>query len=319
MDKKTKEVVDLSPKNSEYAAKIQQARSMQHPVGGAPMPENMPNFAAAQQQGDRYTGVQNTQHRARGMATLLTPEQRQHLEASGQARSGVGSAFVVNQPAAQQIMQPQQAGYQNPPRPEGAGLSAQTAAELEAVARANAPEEEKKAAEAKQQEKEIEELDDVFDFDELGNKVKDILANKERRELIESRCEPLDMMDLLVNREIRQVVPIIPNKYFPTFRTMSGEEDLEVKRLLSVDQGSSTYLLARYSLMNLTCGLYSINGQPLQDHRGKDGAFDKEAFLAKYKSVLRYPIQILADLSANYVWFDKRVKALLSFDAIKNF
>ncbi len=317
MDKK-KEIVDLSPQNSEYAARIAKARMGANPVGGAPMPK-MPDFAAAQAQGDRYAGVQGNQ-RSQGMATLLTPEQRAQLEARGKAIPGVGSAYAANQPNAREVMQAgqQPQGYQNPPRPEG-GLSQQTAEQLEAVAKANASEA-KEAPPEEKLKKDLEDFEDeLFDFDEFGNKVKNLLANKERREKIEARCEPLDLMDLLVNKEVRQVVPIIPNKYFPTFRTIGGDEDLAIKRLMSDDKGSPTYLLNRLTLMNLACGLYAINGKVLSNHQDNEGNFNSELFEAKYKTILKYPQQVLADLAVNYTWFDRRVRSLIALEPVKDF
>lgn len=321
MDKK-KEIVDLSPQNAEYAQKIQQARSVQHPVGGAQMPK-MPNFAQAQEAGDRYSGVQNRpQQRAQGMATLLTPEQQQSLQASGQAHQGVGAAYAVNQPALKKMAQQAAPGsYQNPPRPEGAGISPQTAEQLAAVAQANTPEAPPAAPNADEMKKSIDDIEDeYFDFDEFGNKVKNILANKERRESIEGRCEPMDLMDLLVNKEVRQVVPIIPGKYYPTFRSVGGDEDLEVKRILSKETTNSpSYLLAKMTLMNLTCALYALNGKVLASHQDKEGDFDGEAFKAKYKSLIKYPLQVLTDLAVNYTWFDRRVRSLIAIEPIKDF
>jgi hypothetical protein len=320
--KPAKEIVDLSPKNAEYASKIQQARGVQHPVGGAPMPK-MPNFAEAQEQGSRYQGVQNqTPRRGQGMATILTPQERQQLEAQGRAIPGVGSAYAANQPGMKHINQEQTqpGGYQNPPRPAGAGLSEQTAEQLAAVAKANATDAPPPQPSAEQMKKEIDDLeDDIFDYDEFGNKVKNLLANKERREQIEARCEPMDLMDLLVNREARQIVPIIPGKYFPSFRTMGGDEDLEVKRLMSVERGSTQYMLSKLTLMNLVCGLYSINGKVLPSHQDKDGEFDVDLFKAKFKNVIKYPMQVLSDLAVNYTWFDRRVRSLIALEPIKDF
>lgn len=317
MDKK-KEVVDLSPHNTEYAQKIAQARAVSHPVGGAPMPK-MPNFAEAQQSGDRHTGVQG--QRSQGMATLLTPEQREQLASQGAEIKGVGSAYVANQPQAKRILredQPQQ--YQNPPRPEGAGIRAETAEQLDALAKANAPDAPAAATDADKLKKEIDDAeDDLFDFDEFGNKVRNQLANKERRERIEARCEPMSLMSLLVDKEVRQTVPIIPNKYFPTFRSVGGDEDLEVKRMVGSERGSPTYVLAKMSLMNLACGLYALNGKPLSTHQDKDGDFSVDLFTAKLNSIQKYPLQVLADLCVNYIWFDRRVRDLLSFEDIKDF
>jgi len=315
-----KEITDLSPQSTEYSKKIAQARSVSHPVGGAPMPK-MPNFADAQQQGDRFAGVQNQpQRRAQGMATLLTPEQRSQLEAQGRAIPGVGSAYVANQPAAQRMGEsPQPGQYQNPPRPEGAGISQQTAEQLAAVAQANAPAPKQESSPEDKLKEEIDDLEDMFDYDEFGQKVKNQLANKQRKESIESRCEPMDLMDLLVNKECRQVVPIIPGKYYPTFRTMGGDEDLEVKRLISTERSSTTFVLAKMTLMNLTCGLYSLNNKTLASHLDKEGNFDPALFDVKFKSIIKYPMQVLADLAVNYIWFDRRVRELISVETLKDF
>lgn len=322
MDKDKKQVVDLSPKSTDYAHKIAQARAVPHPVGGAPMPK-MPNFAQAQEQGDRYSGVQNPQQRRQqGMATLLTPEERANLEAQGKVIPGVGSAYAMNQPAAKNLQQPPQGppGYQNPPRPEGAGLSETTAEQLAAVAKANAPGAPSEPN-ADKMKRDLDDLEDeFFDYDEFGNKVKNLLANKERKEAIESRCEPMDLMDLLVAQEVRQAVPIIPGKYYPTFRTIGGAEDLEVKRLLAKETTTATqYILAKLTLMNLTCGLYALNNKPLPSHLDKEGDFSPDAFQAKLKGLLKYPMQVLADLAVNYTWFDRRVRSLIAVDTIKDF
>jgi hypothetical protein len=320
MDKK-KQIVDLSPQNTEYSQKIAQARAVQHPVGGAPMPK-MPNFADAQQQGDRYAGVQGHQQarRAQGMATLLTPEQQRQLDEQGAAIPGVGAAYVANQPNARRVLDPrnQAPQFQNPPRPEGAGITEQTAAQLDAVAKANAPD--APVQDTEKLKKEIDDIEDeLFDFDEMGNRIKNQLANKERRDLIESRCEPMDLMSLLVDREVRQVVPIIPGKYYPTFRSCGGDEDLEIKRMIAKEQSSTTYVLAKMTIMQLTCGLFALNNKPLPSHLDKDGNFDEVAFKEKLKNLLKYPVQVLADLAVNYTWFDRRVRALISFEAIKDF
>jgi hypothetical protein len=318
-NKKTKEVTDLNPKSSDYADKIKAARGIRHPVGGADMPK-MPNFAEMQTQ-DRYAGVQS--QRTQGMATLLTAEQQEQLQKEGKLIPGVGSAYAVNQPAAANAP----AGYQNPPRPAGSKLSPDTVEQLKAVAEANnqrgqtvstgsSPDPEK----MKQDIDEVEEdLVEGFDIDEFGNKVRSLLANKERREAIESRCDPMDLMDLLVNKEVRQVVPVVPGKYEPEFRSSGGDEDLYVKRRLSSERGSTEFILSKMTLMNLTCGLYSINGKPLPTHFTADGDIDDEAFTVKFKLIVKYPMPLLADLAVNYSWFDKRVRKLMVVDGIKDF
>jgi hypothetical protein len=84
-------------------------------------------------------------------------------------------------------------------------------------------------------------------------------------------------------------------------------------------KGSSQMVFDLFSVMNLCCSLYSFNRKPLPDHLTKEGDPDDEKFEAKMKTLLRLPIQLLADLSVNYSWFDRRVKKLLVIDEIKGF
>jgi hypothetical protein len=198
----------------------------------------------------------------------------------------------------------------NPPR-EGGGLRPETMEQLEKVAEANAEGEEKPDKES--------EDDDDFDYSQLGLATKDIIANKARREAIEAKIkEEMNFEDLIVHQEIRQEVPILP-KFSPTFRTPSGNEDLFVKRLISDEEGSDRYVMDKYAAMGVCCGLYAINGKPLPSHLDKDGIPDKDLFDKKMQVIMRYPLVLLADLSANFTWFTERVQQLLAVDKVQDF
>jgi hypothetical protein len=307
-DKKTTTLDD-----NDYASRIRAAKQGSVPVGGAPMPHIPPL--------DRTTHEQAAYARARN----LTPEQIEELKKQGRFIPGVGSGLAMNQPkieppAAKQEQAPEEKSDGepvNPPRPGGPILRPETEQQLKEFEKAT-----KDAQENKDNKKvleELEEIGDEFDFDEFGNKVRNLLVNKERRDVIEARCTPMKLEDLLIQQEVKQVVPIVPGKFEPTFRSMQGSEDLFVKRQMVGERGDTRYVLDRFSLMNLTCGLYAINNKPLPSHLDKDGEPDEQAFNKKFKFVLKYPISLLVDLSVNYGWFERRVRKLMAIEAVKGF
>ena len=334
MADKDKGIVSF-PEQDEYIARINAAKEKKIPLGGAPMPQ-MPRFDQPVQP-DRHAGVQapiTSRHH------ILSPEQQDELKKQGQFIPGAGSAYAFNQPAAEKVLQPQPGvqkasegqEYANPPRPSGAGLRQETLQQLEEIAKINAqPEAKKDATEEKKTAKpskdsdddgavsELEDFEDQFDVDEFGQKVRNLLVNKERREAIEKRCSPMNIEDLLTNQEIRQTITLIPGKLEITFRSMTGAEDLYIKRKVFGVKGSTQMIYDTFSVLSLCCSLFSINRRPLPSHLDAEGDPDDERFEAKKKLLLKLPIQLLADFSVNYSWFDRRVKKLFVIDELKGF
>lgn len=266
------------------------------------------------------TGVQQV----RSAQRVLTSEEQRKLMESGQYHPGVGSAYAANQPAAKHIAATDTEGNELPldprtaPRPPGSGLRPETVKELEGVAAANAkPSEDDE--ELKKINKELEEMDDVFETNEFGERVKSLLGNKERARIIESRCAPLSLEDLLISGSVQQRVPIVPGKFEPTFRSLFGQENLEILRLMNAVRGPDEYILDMLQIFRLTAGLYSINNRILPNHLNKDGDFDEELFRAKNKIVVKMALPILADMSVNFSWFLRRVQKLTVVDDIKGF
>jgi len=324
--------VDLSPTGaSDYAERIAAAKQGGVPLGGAPMP-NIPRLDQPPPGAprDRHLGVQS-QHAQQAQAQTgqppitqaMSPEQYQKAVAAGQVLPGVGGAYPANQPVGVQVPPPAPDGPQmektgsdgqpaNPVRPEG-GLSPQTVEQLNAVAEANKDEEKKS-----EEDPDKEDLDD-FDFEEFGRASREILNNKERREAIEAKIkDELDFEGLIVNQELRQSVPIRKG-FVPTFRTPSGNEDLFVKRLIGKVDGSERYILDYFAVMGLVCSLYSLNGRPLPSHLDSSGDPEEKLFEEKMKVLLKYPLVIITDLSANFSWFTIRVQGLLALDKVKDF
>ncbi len=168
--------------------------------------------------------------------------------------------------------------------------------------------------------KEIVEQMDDFELDAYNRMLsEDQLNNEVRRKAIEARCEDMDLVDLITEGRVLQKVPIVPNKFEVTYRSVSSGEDLEIKRMLyNIRKEVPRYQVDAYSVMSLTLAIHAINGHPLPDHNDEAGNFSEDRFKKKFELVKKYPLQLVADLGINYIWFDVRVKKLFSVEALGN-
>jgi len=129
----------------------------------------------------------------------------------------------------------------------------------------------------------------------------------------------MSIEQMLEEGETRQEVPIVRDKFRPTYRTMSGEESLSIKREMFGLQGGDVYINELLSLYQLTAGLFDVNGKPLPTHLDDKKRFNTEAFQLKFKKVVSFPMPMLASLSINFTWFDQRARKLfVDIDALKN-
>lgn len=165
----------------------------------------------------------------------------------------------------------------------------------------------------------VEQMDD-FELDAYAKMLDEDMLNNERRRLkIEERIKPMDLVDLVTEGEVMQKVPIVPGTFEVTYRSVSSGEDLEVKRMLyNIRKEVPRYQLDAYSIMSLTLAIYAINGHPLPDHRDESGNFSEAKFRKKFELVKKYPLQMVADIGVNYIWFDVRVKKLFTVEALGN-
>jgi hypothetical protein len=156
---------------------------------------------------------------------------------------------------------------------------------------------------------------DDFDFDSFRQTmIRDIVNNEEQRKIVEERCEPLNLDDLIMGDFVEQVVPIIPDRFFPTFKSITGEEDLAIKRLLMEESRKlrveEHYFLDKYAIMTVVVGTTKINNNPIPSHMNDKGEFDDAAFWKKFNFMIKKSIAMLASLGINYFWFDVRVRKL---------
>jgi hypothetical protein len=165
---------------------------------------------------------------------------------------------------------------------------------------------------------------DEFDFDAFRQAMmKDLLNNDEQKKIIEERLEPMDLDDMLTKSYVLQRVPIIPGKFEPTFRSMTGEDDLSMKRLImqdskSVKEVSDRYLLDKFSLMSIAAMTHAINSHLFAEIHDKDGNFDDDLFWKRFNIIIKQPYHMLASLGVNAFWFDVRVRKLFVAERIKN-
>jgi len=71
-------------------------------------------------------------------------------------------------------------------------------------------------------------------------------------------------------------------------------------------------------MMALAAGIHSIHNNPLPNMFNADGDFDREAFLKKFKKVLKFPLPMLASLGVHYFWFDVRCRKCFVMENLKN-
>lgn len=277
-----------------------------------------------------------------GRKELDPEEEKQYREKIAQARAGGGVNSLKGSTPLGHVQKPQnvpilakgavsqatglQADGSVAPRPPGSPvLSSQTQQQLEQLQKAQqgeAPASEAKPEldeeELRRAAKDEEMFDTVFDF-AARNEAERVLNNRKRKKEIEERCEPMNFEDLLWKNEVHQKVPIIPEKFEPTFRSFSPEESLFIKKMMSREEvQNDNYVLEKYSLCQITCSLVAINGKPLPDHRDQTGEPDTKLFQEKLKSIMKKSAYIVADLMLNYAWFDIRVRKLLNPDEVKN-
>lgn len=252
------------------------------PIGGAP-PVKMPDFSEVEAKGQRQaeTGAEAPERNLR-----RPPEEiRADLEKLNQAVKDHNSGNRVEDENLSEVSS-------DPP------MTTSTADDIEQL---------------------VDEMDD-FELDGYRRMlVTDTLNNERRKKTIEGRCKPMNIVDLITQNEVIQVVPIVPGKFEPAYRSVSAAEDLEVKRMLySIRRELPKYQMDAYSVMSLTLAIHAINGHPLPSHLDSNGDFDETLFRKKFTLVKKYPLQMIADLGVNYIWFDLRVKKLFTEDTLGN-
>jgi hypothetical protein len=139
------------------------------------------------------------------------------------------------------------------------------------------------------------------------------IANVATRKKLEESLPPIDIDSLFLRGEIRQRVPVL-KKLSITFRTLSGKEDLYIKRKLSdVRSEVARYIEDRYMMMQLAAHIVAINDELLPEML--DGAeVSDEKFNKRFDRVCAFPVFIIERVWVHWVWFQDRVTKEINDD-----
>ena len=141
------------------------------------------------------------------------------------------------------------------------------------------------------------------------------------RKIIEGKCQPLDLGDLIMTGRVTQVVPVLPGKLTITYQSLLGKESFWLEK--TVAQQGLGDILARNAwsiYARLVMAVSAINGKQFEPHVDDAGNVDQEAYEKKYAQVMRMSERVLEVMIANLSWFDTRVNKLIEndFEALKN-
>lgn len=189
----------------------------------------------------------------------------------------------------------------------------------QASAPAPAPEPEPKPVEQESEQDKEESAYSLFDDAFAEN----LMLSPKYRKRCERDLVPIDVTELLTHGEIRQDVPILFNKdgvpiLSVTFRTVNGDEDLGVKYDMLGVEGTTRYVMDRFSIAQACIGIHSIGGKELLPFKNREGDFDRGMFGKRLKEFLRRPSIHISLLVQHYIWFNERVQAVGIVEALGN-
>jgi hypothetical protein len=287
-------------------------------------PGSLPNFADA----DKPVA------QSPGMARPFGKEEFSRMVEEGQPMvHGIGSGYAANQALAGAPIDPDRVTKRQETE-DGLRALAEAQAQAQAdgplqpaspqpVPEDTAPEPIEEPIETPE-EKTLEETLESLPRDEqaaLLAEIKNRRRNVLRREEIEGRLTPLDLGTVLTTQDAIQDVPVVPDELVLTLRGLSGHEDSFAKDWSwreTTNDSSNVYYQTRLYLMTAVLCVTKINGRPIMDHRGEDGRVDEKKFQEKMVFMLRYPMPLLAEIAANYAWFEDRVRDLFDYESVKN-
>lgn len=143
------------------------------------------------------------------------------------------------------------------------------------------------------------------------------------RKNIEARLRPLDIGQYILNGEMTQAVPVIPNKLEVRFRTVSEYEEGWVDAHLAKQNATHKDMTQRQflRLMNecsLACHIHSIGGSAWPVALNGDGTVNDANMEERLRRVRKFPSAVFALLAQNMGWFLERVSKALSAEALGN-
>jgi hypothetical protein len=136
------------------------------------------------------------------------------------------------------------------------------------------------------------------------------ISDKQRRQQIESRLEPMDFDSLVFRKHVDQVVPINDNLNI-TLRTVR-QRHAEWLEAWAADQDRPD-AQNRFMLAQLAVSLVAINDTSVLPDLSKEKDRDRfeQGLERKLDALGEYPSVLTEDMVVQYVWFVGRVRKLL--------
>ena len=144
------------------------------------------------------------------------------------------------------------------------------------------------------------------------------MDNPKIRKEIEGRCGPMDFDAVISTGKVEQDVPIYPERLKARYQTVSPNEDMEVKQILSEMVRADGVKLDLYVLMRLALGLKSVNGRALAGYLNPKGEFDVKLFEQRWRALSKMGEPLVEVLVVNQRWFEARARRSLVYGALKN-
>lgn len=146
----------------------------------------------------------------------------------------------------------------------------------------------------------------------------DAVMDIRRQRDVESKVEPIGMMNLFLGKIVRQVVPY-NDQITITVQTVSTLHVEWLHRMASEELSAPTqsYFQEWFSRRRVCLAIYAVGGDPFnhgvenfnkEEHYGKF----KEAVSARILEFGRMPEQLFEELRAHAIWYDVRIRKALA-------
>lgn len=195
-------------------------------------------------------------------------------------------------------------------------LSEGTTAGLQAVAEATA------AAAAETAEEDPYEVDGHVSAAQFeADEPEETLTEDERlRKAIESRIKSsIDIGQYLMNGEITQSVPIIPNKLVVTFKTVTDLEESYVDAEMAKEGDiTARAFLRKSNEWALAFHIADVNGIKWPPTQDGDGTISNKAIQRRLAHVRKLSSPVFTLITKNLAWFLERVQSTLNMEALGN-
>lgn len=139
---------------------------------------------------------------------------------------------------------------------------------------------------------------------------------------IEPTLTPLDLGAALFGRAT-QTVPIVPGQIEVDFQSVKGHESLLMEQILRETVQETVRYYTQYSVILLLAVSVKEIRTPTHTERlpalvNDSGKATIETIRARAAIVQTFSVELISLLSAHYLWFEGRVRKLLTPQAIKN-